>query len=59
MAVVVSCRRDGPRWSLLLRYLPYAVFCFMSPGLSLLYGFTGFKIEKVEPVAPDQSPGRE
>jgi NhaC family Na+:H+ antiporter len=42
-----------------LLYLPFAVFCFMSPALSLLYGATGFKIEKVEPVAPDQSPGRE
>jgi len=31
----------------------------MSPALSLLYGVTGFKIEKVEPVALDQSPGRE
>jgi Na+:H+ antiporter, NhaC family len=42
-----------------LLYAPFAVFCFVSPALSLLYGITGFKIEKVEPVAPNQSPGRE
>jgi NhaC family Na+:H+ antiporter len=39
--------------------LPFAVFCFASSALSLLYGVTGFRIEKVEPVPPDQSPGRE
>ena len=27
-----------------LRYAPYAVFCFASPILSVLYGFTGFKL---------------
>jgi NhaC family Na+:H+ antiporter len=30
-----------------LLYLPYAVFCYASPALSVLYGFTGFRIEKV------------
>jgi NhaC family Na+:H+ antiporter len=39
-------------------YLPYAIFCYVSPALSVLYGITGFKIEKVEPVALDPSPGR-
>ncbi len=33
-----------------LLYLPYAVFCFASPALSVLYGFTGFKIEKIDPT---------
>ncbi|MET8519213.1 Na+/H+ antiporter NhaC [Nocardioides sp. NPDC004968] len=34
-----------------LLYLPYAVFCYASPALSVLYGITGFKIENVEPTA--------
>jgi NhaC family Na+:H+ antiporter len=29
-----------------LLYVPYAVFCYASPALSVLYGFTGFKIEQ-------------
>ncbi|WP_026146111.1 Na+/H+ antiporter NhaC [Nocardioides sp. Iso805N] len=29
-----------------LLYLPYAVFCYASPALSVLYGFTGFRIER-------------
>ncbi|MBA2952215.1 Na+/H+ antiporter NhaC [Nocardioides sp. MAH-18] len=33
-----------------LLYLPYAIFCYASPALSVLYGFTGFKIEKAEPT---------
>ena len=33
-----------------LLYLPYAVFCYASPALSVLYGVTGFKIERVEPT---------
>src|SRR3712207_9527461 len=37
-----------------LLYLPWAVFCYASPALSVLYGVTGFKIEKVEPVPLDQ-----
>ena len=32
-----------------LAYFPYAVFCWASPILSVLYGVTGFKIEKIEP----------
>ncbi|MCW6008283.1 Na+/H+ antiporter NhaC [Micromonospora sp. CPCC 205371] len=30
-----------------LSYLPYAVFNYASPTLSVLYGVTGFKVEKV------------
>jgi NhaC family Na+:H+ antiporter len=33
-----------------LLYLPYAVFCYASPALSVLDGFTGFKIEKTDPI---------
>ncbi|UMG93085.1 Na+/H+ antiporter NhaC [Nocardioides sp. TF02-7] len=29
-----------------LLYAPYAVFCYASPALSVLYGVTGFRIEK-------------
>lgn len=32
-----------------LLYAPYAVFCFASPFLRVLYGFTGFRIETIEP----------
>jgi NhaC family Na+:H+ antiporter len=32
-----------------LSYLPYAIFNYASPGLSVLYGITGFKIERVPP----------
>lgn len=38
-----------------LLYLPYAVFCYASPALSVLYGFTGFKIEKTEPRTLEES----
>ncbi|MFJ9390684.1 Na+/H+ antiporter NhaC [Nocardioides sp. NPDC101246] len=33
-----------------LLYLPYAVFCYASPALSVLYGVTGFRVEKIEPT---------
>lgn len=36
-----------------LVYLPFALFNIFSPLLSVLYGFTGFKIEKVEPVSEE------
>ncbi|WP_243755153.1 Na+/H+ antiporter NhaC [Paractinoplanes brasiliensis] len=39
-----------------LLYLPFAIFCYASPALSVLYGFTGFKIEKVEPAPLGPSP---
>jgi NhaC family Na+:H+ antiporter len=32
------------------RYLPFAIFCLASPLLSVLYGFVGFRITKVEPT---------
>jgi NhaC family Na+:H+ antiporter len=35
-------------------YLPYAFFNLLSPLISLLYGFTGFRIEHVTP--PDSEP---
>jgi Na+:H+ antiporter, NhaC family len=34
-----------------LLYVPFAVFCYASPALSVLYGVTGFKIEKTDSVA--------
>ena len=34
-----------------LSYLPYCVFNYASPALSVLYGFTGFKVEKLDPHA--------
>jgi Na+:H+ antiporter, NhaC family len=36
------------------RYLPFAVFCYASPALSVLYGITGFKIEKTPPTEATQ-----
>ncbi|QLQ11525.1 MAG: Na+/H+ antiporter NhaC [Nocardioidaceae bacterium] len=40
-----------------LLYLPYAIFCYASPALSVLYGFTGFKIEKIsQNSAVNQNP---
>ena len=36
-----------------LAYLPFAVFNFVSPIISLLWGFTGFKIERMPPVQED------
>jgi len=37
-----------------LLYLPFCFFNIASPLLSVLYGFTGFRLEKVEPEAPGQ-----
>ncbi|HZM38087.1 MAG TPA: Na+/H+ antiporter NhaC [Acidimicrobiales bacterium] len=36
-----------------LQYLPYAIFNIASPGLSVLYGFTGFRIEHLPATTPD------
>jgi len=33
-----------------LSYLPFALFCIFSPALSVVYGFTGFKVKKVPPT---------
>ena len=33
-----------------LLYLPYAIFCYASPTLSVLYGATGYRIERLEPT---------
>jgi len=37
-----------------LLYVPYAIFCYASPALSVLYGFTGFKIERTDPVPTEE-----
>nr|WSW65787.1 Na+/H+ antiporter NhaC [Streptomyces sp. NBC_00995] len=39
-----------------LSYLPYAIFNYASPALSVLYGITGFKIEKIEPGSDQDQP---
>ena len=31
-----------------ISYFPYAIFCIASPVLSIIYGFTGFKIDKLD-----------
>jgi Na+:H+ antiporter, NhaC family len=36
-----------------LSYAPYAIFNYTSPALSVMYGITGFRIEKTEP-APEE-----
>jgi NhaC family Na+:H+ antiporter len=40
-----------------LSYAVYAIFNWMSPLLSVLYGVTGFKIEKVEPTEAREDTG--
>jgi NhaC family Na+:H+ antiporter len=35
-----------------LLYVPFCVFNYASPLLSVLYGFTGFKIERVDSSIP-------
>jgi NhaC family Na+:H+ antiporter len=35
-----------------LQYLPYALFNLFSPALSVLYGFTGFRVERLDPATP-------
>lgn len=42
-----------------LLYLPFCFFNIASPLLSVLYGFTGFKIEKTAPGQPPSAKGRE
>jgi NhaC family Na+:H+ antiporter len=37
-------------------YLPYAFFNLLSPVISLIYGFTGFRIEHIEPPAEAPAP---
>jgi NhaC family Na+:H+ antiporter len=32
-----------------LSYLPFALFCILSPILSVIYGFTGFRIVRTNP----------
>ena len=40
-----------------LSYLPYAIFNYASPALSVLYGVTGFRIERTGPVVDESVPG--
>ncbi len=37
-----------------LSYLPFAVFCYISPILTLLCAWTGFRIARLDPTAPQQ-----
>ena len=37
-------------------YLPYAFFNLLSPLISLLYGFTGFRIERTTPPPDAENP---
>lgn len=40
-----------------LAYMPFALFNIASPALSVLYGFTGYKIVRAEPVTePEETP---
>ncbi len=39
-----------------LSYLPFAVFCYASPALSVAYGITGFRIERTQPGV-EREPG--
>jgi NhaC family Na+:H+ antiporter len=37
-----------------IKYLPYALFNIINPLVALAYAFTGFRIERIQPVeAPD------
>jgi NhaC family Na+:H+ antiporter len=38
-----------------LLYLPFCFFNILSPLLSVLYGFTGFKIVKTEPQPEEEN----
>jgi Na+:H+ antiporter, NhaC family len=37
-----------------LAYMPFSFFNIASPALSVLYGFTGFKIVRAEPAPEPQ-----
>jgi NhaC family Na+:H+ antiporter len=40
-----------------LRYLPFAIFCTVSPVLSVVYGITGFRIERLGPAGSPAGTG--
>jgi NhaC family Na+:H+ antiporter len=42
-----------------LQYLPYALFNIASPALSVLYGFTGFRVERLAPAATQRAVAEE
>jgi NhaC family Na+:H+ antiporter len=37
-------------------YLPYCFFNLLSPVVSLIYGFTGFRIEHIQPTGAASGP---
>lgn len=39
-----------------LTYLPYAFFCYLSLLLTVLFGFTGFTISKIDPIQTEAEP---
>jgi NhaC family Na+:H+ antiporter len=39
-----------------LLYLPFCVFNYVSPIMSLIWGITGIKIERVAPTPADVEP---
>jgi NhaC family Na+:H+ antiporter len=39
-----------------LAYLPFCIFNIASPLISLLWGFTGFKIEHMQPAEVEEEP---
>ena len=39
-----------------IAYLPFCFFNLASPIISLIYGFTGFRIEHVEPTGEPPAP---
>jgi NhaC family Na+:H+ antiporter len=39
-----------------LLYLPFCIFNIASPLISLLWGFTGFKIEHLQPAEVENEP---
>ena len=40
-------------------YLPFCFFNIASPVLSVLYGFTGFKVERTAPQEIEAEPARD
>jgi hypothetical protein len=39
-----------------LLHMPHAVSCHARPVLSVLYGFTGFRVERTEPTQLEEDP---
>ena len=49
--IAAAGRKSVARWSAPFLYLPFCFFNIASPVLTVLYGFSGFKIERLDPVA--------